>query len=69
VTGGEARKKKDNRPQLLRRPHRRMGRRPGPPKGSANAWKTGLNSAAMVEHRKAFNVLMRAARRAIRELR
>ena len=69
MAGGEARKEKDNRPQLPGRPQRRTGRRPGPPKGSANAWKTGLNSAAMVEHRKAFNVLMRAARRAIRELR
>jgi hypothetical protein len=69
VTGGGARKEEDNRPQLLRRPHRRTGRQPGPPKGSANAWKTGLNSAAMAEHRKALNVLMRAARRAMRELR
>jgi hypothetical protein len=57
----------DNRPASVRRPHRRTGRPPGPKKGSANAFKHGLASAAAVANRKAFAALMREARRLIRE--
>ena len=62
----------DNRPEPVkqpRRPHRKTGRRAGPPKGSANAWRTGLNSAAAVARRKEVNAMLRAARQAIREAR
>jgi hypothetical protein len=43
-------------------PHRRTGRRPGPPKGSANAFKHGLRMAAFVEHRRAVVRLIREAK-------
>jgi hypothetical protein len=52
-----------------RRRHVRTGRRPGPPKGSANAFKHGLRRAAFVAHRKAFAAMIREARALMRELR
>jgi hypothetical protein len=43
------------------------GRPPGAPKGSANAFKHGLSSAAAVAHRNAFAAILRETRRLIRE--
>ena len=46
----------------------KTGRPPGPPKGSANAWRSGVHSAAALAQRKTFAALMREARALIREL-
>jgi hypothetical protein len=40
----------------------------GPPRGSQNHLMHGMRSAAMIESRRAFTALMKAAREAIREL-
>lgn len=52
----------------LKRPHRRTGRPKGPPPGSRNGLKDGLKAAAMIENRRLYVALMKAAREVIREM-
>ena len=59
----------NNAPERVRVPHRRTGRRPGAPKGSANALKHGLRMAVFVEHRRSVVAAIREARALLRELR
>jgi hypothetical protein len=55
-------------PFEVRRPHRRTGRRPGPPLGSQNNFKHGLRSKAFIERRRAFAMLMKACRAALEQV-
>jgi hypothetical protein len=54
----------DHVPFFVRRPHRKTGRRPGPPLGSQNALKHGQRSRDAVERRKAVMTLLRMVREA-----
>ena len=58
----------NDRPEPVRRPHRRTGRPPGAKPGNTQTVKHGLKSAVMIENRRTFAALMRAARQALREL-
>ena len=61
---------KPNDPQeRVRVPHCRTGRPPGARPGNTQTVKHGLKSAAMIENRRAFAAMLRAARQAIREAR
>jgi hypothetical protein len=53
----------------FKRPHRWTGRPMGPPPGSQNHLRHGLKSTSMIESRRAYAALLKAAREAICELR
>jgi hypothetical protein len=54
-------------PERVRVPHRRTGKPRGARPGNAQTVKHGLKTAAMIENRRAYVALMKAAREAIRD--